>query len=513
MIETGAEGEKAQSRLSRRAFLSGSLRLMAMACLLPYASLVEAKSLLKGQTVPGYWVNDIHSLLNNTNVWKITHPETPAACNTVLANAVLQQKNIAVCGARHSMGGQQFLTQGVLLDTTRMNRLIDFDAERGCVTVEAGVSWKAFMSELEACNNKFQSAWGIRQKPTGADTITLGGSLSSNIHGRGLTFAPFVQDIQSFTLMDASGDTKTCSRSENPELFSLAIGGYGLFGVVETLTLQLDRRYKIKRCVKALDVDALIPAFDRAIAEGCQYGDYQFAIDEVADDFLTGGIFTVYQPVDADTPIPSTQKVLSEQEWADLVYLAHSNKSKAFEKYRKHYEQTDGQIYWSDTHQMGPYREGYHRLMDTKQKTRPSSELITEIYVPRSALPAFLKEARDFLRTEKASVIYGTIRLVEKDTESFLNWAREPWACIIFNLHMVHTQKALANTKKAFLGLIDLAIHYKGSFYLTYHRYASKKQMEACYPQFQAFLEAKKRYDPHERFQSDWYQYHTGLFT
>ena len=49
-----------------------------------------------------------------------------------------------------------------------------------------------------------------------------------------------------------------------------------------------------------------------------------------------------------------------------------------------------------------------------------ATEMITEIYVPRSALVSFMEEARRELREQKANLIYGTVRLIEKDEESFL---------------------------------------------------------------------------------------------
>ena len=65
--------------------------------------------------------------------------------------------------------------------------------------------------------------------------------------------------------------------------------------------------------------------------------------------------------------------------------------------------------------------------------------------------------AGDF-RANGTDVIYGTIRLVERDEETFLAWAREPWACIIFNLHTVHTPEGLERASRAFRGLIDRGI-------------------------------------------------------
>src|SRR3546814_6375785 len=68
----------------------------------------------------------------------------------------------------------------------------------------------------------------------------------------------------------------------------------------------------------------------------------------------------------------------------------------------------------------------------------PISEMITELYVPRSRLADFLGAAADGLRRRRAQVVYGTVRLVERDDDSLLAWAREPWACVVFNLHVRH---------------------------------------------------------------------------
>lgn len=103
--------------------------------------------------------------------------------------------------------------------------------------------------------------------------------------------------------------------------------------------------------------------------------------------------------------------------------------------------------------------------------------MITEIYVPRASLVSFMEDARLTLRALNANLIYGTVRLIEKDDESFLSWAREPFAWVIFNLHVIHHEKGIGDAKLAFRGLIDLGIRYGGSYYLTYHRWATKQQV------------------------------------
>ena len=116
----------------------------------------------------------------------------------------------------------------------------------------------------------------------------------------------------------------------------------------------------------------------------------------------------------------------------------------------------------------------------------------------------------DFLRNG-VNDIYGTVRLIEKDQDSFLAWARQPYGCVIFNLHTEHSPAGLEHSAEAFRRLIDLAIERDGSYYLTYHKFAIREQVQACYPQFERFLALKREFDPDERFQSDWYVHHKRL--
>ena len=133
--------------------------------------------------------------------------------------------------------------------------------------------------------------------------------------------------------------------------------------------------------------------------------------------------------------------------------------------------------------------------------------MITELYVPRGRLALFMNDVRrDFLRNQ-VNFIYGTVRLIERDDETLLAWARESYACVIFNLHVDHDAAGLAESAAAFRRLIDIAIHHGGSYFLTYHRHATRDQVLACYPQFTQFLAAKRRIDPHGVFQSDWYRH------
>jgi FAD/FMN-containing dehydrogenase len=458
------------------------------------------------------WVNDVHSRLNRTRVRGIVHAESREQVIDTVASTAGRGAPVSTAGSRHAMGGQQFRTDGVLLDMTRLNRVVGFDPAAGTIDVEGGIEWPEVINFLIREQAASRDTWGIRQKQTGADRMTIGGAISANAHGRGLSMAPFIADIESFELVDANGDLRVCSREQNRELFSLAAGGYGLFGVIVSARLRLAPRSKLERSVREVRIESLIDAFDESIADGALYGDWQYSIDERSSDFLRAGVLSCYRPVDPATPIPRQQQRLTGDDWRRLLYQTHAQKARAYRTYRDYYLSTSGQIYWSDTHQLSTYLDDYHLALDERlRSTTPATDIITEIYVPRPRLADFMQATRaDFLEND-VNVIYGTVRLIEKDEDSFLAWARQPYACVIFNLHTEHSPAGLDHSAEAFRRLIDLAIQREGSYYLTYHRFARRDQVEACYPQFERFLTLKREFDPRERFQSDWYNHHKRL--
>jgi len=442
---------------------------------------------------PEIWVNDVHSQLNRTRVRELLRPRTSDELAEIVHSASRKGLPISVSGCRHSMGGQQFATDSICIDARSLDRVISFDQERGLIEAEAGIQWpKLIRTYLDAQADKAKQ-WGIAQKQTGADTFTLGGSLSSNVHGRGLAMKPLISNIESFTLINADGKSICCSRDENKELFGLAIGGYGLFGLIDSVTLRLVPRQKLRRVVEIIRGGDLPKRFEERIAQKFLYGDFQFSVDEKSPDFLQRGVFSCYQPI-------------------ELLRLAYTDREKAFTRYSDYYLSTNGQTYWSDTNQLSAYLPNYARKIREQIGGEESSLIITEIYVPRSDLPNFLAQVAELLRSNHTIAIYGTVRLIEEDDESFLAWARKPYACIIFNLLSLHTPAGIEASARSFRGLIDLAIARGGSYYLTYHKFAKPEQVIACHPQFKQFLDLKRKYDPTERFQSDWYRHYRKLF-
>lgn len=467
-------------------------------------------------------LNDIHSRLNATEVASIVRPANELEVVALVEGARREGGVLCPMGGRHAMGGQQFCAGSITVDTTGLADGRRLDQTRGLLTIGAGACWPEVIAATRVLDATSKVHWAIRQKQTGADAMTLGGSVACNAHGRGLAMGPLADDVESLRMVMPDARVVQCSRATNADLFALVIGGYGLFGIVTEVTLRLSRRQKLRRLVDIIDLDDAVSAVYRRAEQGCLYGDFQYAIDPSDDAFLRRGVFACYQPAADDEPVDTGETDLPRESWLGLLELAHSDKRRAFQVYSEHYLATHGRVYWSDTMQLSTYIPTYAEFLAARRPgvadgAGPSagrvdeSLVITELFVPPASLMEFMRRARMVLRATGVEDIYGTIRAVRRDETTFLPWAKDDFACVIFNLRTPHTPAGLARSQDGARGMIDAALDLGGSFYLTYHRWATREQVLRAYPQFPAFLSAKAERDPRGVFQSDWYRHSRSI--
>ena len=155
----------------------------------------------------GTLVNDIHSQLNPTRVREIVPVDSTRALQRAIKRAAGDGHAVCIAGGRHAMGAQQFASDAVMLDTTKLNRVHSFDRDErdrrgGCRDHVAGADQLSPRRRRPGRPRQ----WGIAQKQTGADRLTIGGALAANVHGRGLKMKPFIADVESFDLIDARGE-------------------------------------------------------------------------------------------------------------------------------------------------------------------------------------------------------------------------------------------------------------------------------------------------------------------
>lgn len=135
-------------------------------------------------------------------------------------------------GLGRSYGDAALNPEGVI-SSERLNRFIDFDAEKGIITAEGGVSL------AEILNVTILKGWFLPVIP-GTKYASLGGAIACNIHGKNhYAKGDLAEHILSLKLCLASGESIECSKDKNPEIFWATCGGLGMTGYIERAVLQL----------------------------------------------------------------------------------------------------------------------------------------------------------------------------------------------------------------------------------------------------------------------------------
>jgi FAD/FMN-containing dehydrogenase len=219
-----AASRTTSSALSRRAAIGGGLAAGARA-LLP-----------RGVRASEWLVMNDASRLNPTPVAKhIVRKQEPldqlvAAIRAELKDAAAERRPVVVGAARHSMGGQSLARDGIVM-TLDSNR-VEPDATTTAYRVDAGVRWASVIKALDP----------IGFSPTvmqSNNDFGVASTFSVNAHGWPVPHGPFGSTVRSLRMVVADGSLVTCSRTENTELFAHAMGGYGLFGVIVDLDVDM----------------------------------------------------------------------------------------------------------------------------------------------------------------------------------------------------------------------------------------------------------------------------------
>ena len=148
----------------------------------------------------------------------------------------------------------------------------------------------------------------------------IGGALSANVHGRGLTCEPIIDDVESFTLVDADGELVTCSRDGERRTVPARDRRLRTLRRDRAVTLRLAPRRKVERVVEVRSVDGLMAAFDRRIADGFLYGDFQFAIDPAPTTSCAAASSPATARSTTPRRSPPDQQALSHDDWRKLLY-------------------------------------------------------------------------------------------------------------------------------------------------------------------------------------------------
>jgi FAD/FMN-containing dehydrogenase len=166
---------------------------------------------------------------------RVARPTTVEEIAAAMAAVANGEGSLALRGAGCSYGDASMNSAGYVLDTSALDRILQFDAQLGVITVEPGVTIRDLWRSV------IRSGWWPPVVP-GTMAVSVGGATAMNIHGKNnFAVGSFGEHVESFVLRTVGGDVLRCSRQENADVFHAAIGGFGMLGCFLEITLHLKR--------------------------------------------------------------------------------------------------------------------------------------------------------------------------------------------------------------------------------------------------------------------------------
>jgi decaprenylphospho-beta-D-ribofuranose 2-oxidase len=446
----------------------------------------------------------------------VARPRTVHECREVLAYCESQGLSVCPRGSGHSYGDQALNDGQLLLDTTRMDRILAFDEQTGRMTCEPGVQI------LDVYKRAHPQLFVLPASPSEA-TITVAGAIANNVNGKdGWRVGNFGEQVVSLTLLLASGEIRHVDRDSEPKIFDAVIGGMGMLGVVVEATLQLERvdtPWLETRRVEAADVSSLLVKLEQAARDS---------------DFAVAWV-DVYSRRGRGRSVVHTTKWLR----------GHRD---ARESSRKISESLDRLAF--GRHQALVFHERLFRLIAGLLRLQrltvrtfnrlyflfcavrsrlafvspvelfidynffPNLQIppvavvcgprgyAVQIVIPRTrAEPAILEMIR-ICRHMPCPPVTTVLRLHRRD-HHLLSFSEDGYS---MNFEFHPTRRHEARMRESVDRLVECAIRYRGKVYLAKDAVLRPEQFRALFSGHAEFLRVKRQLDPRGRFSSDMFR-------
>jgi len=443
-------------------------------------------------------VND-SSRMSYTLVREVRAPRTVAEIAEALQQAHAQNLKVSLSGARHTQGGQIASEHSLHLDMTGF-RAMSLDARNNVLAVQSGALWRDIQKFLDAHGKSLD----VIQVP---NYFTVGGTLGANAHGHNPDSGPVAATVKSLKIMLADGRIVRASREENQELFRLALGGYGLFGVVLEAELLVRDNEIYTPSFHLVDYRDF-PRYHQERLAGdprTRYGHNLLSLSPAS--FLREIQVIRYRRIADTSKIPPlfepSLRTALERSISRAVYGL--NVLGSWGKRLSWFLLT--RVLWP----LSQKEQTRNRVMEepfTHFSTGSDKEaqILQEYFVPRDRLAQFLDKAREVLRSHPLNLVLVSVRAVKKDPDAFLPYAKQDSFGVVFISNHAVSEAEYSRLSSVTRALIEAALSVSGTFYLPYRLVYGMDELRRSYPDIDRFFLLKRAYDPEGRFSNRFYE-------
>ena len=453
----------------------------------------------------GGFTNDA-SHLNRTAIYGVVAVKNEDDIRAALKFARERNLKVTCAGQQHTMGGQTFSPGGVVLDMREFNR-ITLDKDQKIVNIQTGARWWQLQELLDREGLSVKSMQSI-------NIFSVGGTLSVNAHGIDPMPGPIAPTVRALRIMLSDGSVVKASPTENAELFSHALGGYGLFGVILEADLSIVDNEVYASKTEYMDYHDF-PARYRANIEGNNRVGLAYGRLSIApQSYLRETALHIYTKADFSGALPP---LVPPQHDRLSRFVINFSKTGGLGRWfrwmlEKHVQPrleaciTRNQAMNQKEPCEVTRNEAMYDNMAYLENRLPDTDILQEYFIPYDRMPEFVDGLREVVKRNRANLLNVTIRTLHHDTVTALPYAKDDMFGFVLYFNVKFNDKDNEILRKTTVDLIDVAQKSGGTYYLPYQLFYSKEQLRKSYPEIDSFFAAKKKYDPISLFSNKFYE-------
>lgn len=375
---------------------------------------------------------------------------------------------VSVRGTRHSMGGHTIATNGFVIDCMKLNRH-HFDPESCLLTTEPGALWADLITYL----NDFGFSPRTMQSYS---TFSVGGSLAVNAHGITTDFCG-AESVLEFDLIKWDGSKVTCRRGvegEAGELFSLALGGYGMFGVMSKIVLKVNANCHLSMDMIQCDAASFPRLYAHALEDNS--GDIEIKLARMDVTNLDHIDLFIFRRDNLPGMRTISRLGVEPREMSVQQQMLYKWIMPSFKELRYALERATGAaIDWGDENERNllmfesaaPLARLYNPLFLVDD-----TFVLQEFFVPHAGFQRWVHDAKPIYKRAaelpKVDLLNTTIRYVHQDQDTALPYSRAEGGSFAFVLYYrIHrTPEADAELHSLHSAFVKITLALGGTFYL-----------------------------------------------
>ncbi|MEO0773486.1 MAG: FAD-binding oxidoreductase [Pseudomonadota bacterium] len=399
-----------------------------------------------------------------------------------LTAAKSEGRPVSVGAARHSMGGQAIPRDGHAI--TVDNAWIEVDSQARTYRANGGARWRDVINTLDPMG--FSPAVMQSNHDFG-----IAATFSVGAHGWPVPYGPMGATVRSLRMVLTDGELVTASRTEDPILFAMAMGGYGLAGLIVDMEVDMVENQRLVPSFEAMPAADFPAKFREAVDDPLKpmaYG--RLNVDRA--NFFQEALLATYSPSPDQTEIPAATGSGAVSHLASYVYRGQVGRE-GMKRLRWWFEAGLGPRIAGTSTRNSLMNEPVVTL-DDRDPTRV--DILHEYFVPFDAFDGFLEACRDVIPNAFVEFLNVTLRFVDTDPISLLAHSPTPRIAAVMSFTQEMTTRAEADHRRMTQALIDRIIALGGSYYLPYRPHATVDQFAAAYPNATRFAALKREIDP-----------------